>query len=745
VRRAAILLLPLLLLVPHGVRSEDGHAPGSTTPAVALGEAHGEAFDDGLPRVRLVRTESPPAIDGVLDDAAWRSAATVTRLTQVEPREGAEPSEPTEMLLLFDSDFLYLGFRCHDREPDKIVATAMVRDVDLFSDDRVSVSIDTFFDRRNGYLFQVNPLGTRTDALIENSSRVIRDWNGIWYAKARIDEAGWTAEVAIPFKTLNFDPSETRWGFNLLRVIRRRDERLQWASPFRNKPMVDMGIAGILEGLEGLEQGIGIEVKPSLSVTQHRVYGRDDLQLDPSLDAFYKITPSLTAALTLNTNFDDAEVDERRINFTRFGLFFPEQRDFFLQDTSIFEFGGLNKGLGRTGERIDRNGLPFHSRRIGVDEEGEALDLLGGTKLTGRIGRLNLGLLNVQQDAYDRVDATNLSVARVTMNVLEESNLGLIGTFGDPNSNDDNALMGFDFNYRTNALPDGQRLTGNAWFQQSFSTGTAHDESAWGARVAYPNDRIHFDLSFREVQENFRPALGFVNRTGIRKLDGSFSYRFRPAGVIRTVDVGAFGSVVTDTSNEVQSGNVYLDLLDVRNDYGDRFLVRYIYRHEELTERFEIDEKVTIAPGTYSFHRSLLWLDTSPSRPLRAKLLVGFGEFFSGHRLAFYPTLEWRPSSHLFVSLEWKQNDFRLREGKFTKRLLRARVNLQFTPDLSWNTLAQYHNKEDVLEIDSRLRWIVQPGNEIFIGINQRYDVEADAVDPARTRSTFKTGWTFRF
>jgi hypothetical protein len=374
------------------------------------------------PRVAAVKTDTPPKIDGVLDDAVWQDGGLIDGLRQEVPVAYGVPSQRTEVRILYDADFVYFGVRAYDSDPDKIIAKQMVRDADMTLDDRVSFNIDTLHDERNGYYFQINPLGNKRDGLIDNGS-IKFNWDGIWYAAGSIDEKGYVVEVAIPFKTISMQPEKTTWGLQVFRGIKRVNENNRWASPTPNISFFNLSGAGFLDGLVGMQQGLGLDVVPGAAVrsVNDPIDDREYTRFDPTFDAFYKLTPSLTGSLTVNTDFGDAEVDSVQVNLTRFPLFFPEKRQFFLQDEGIFDFGGLQ-----------RNPLPFFSRRIGLSSQGEEIDIIAGAKVTGRAGRFNIGLLDVVTDAYtrepedgdppgqepDRIKTQNLAVARISVNVL---------------------------------------------------------------------------------------------------------------------------------------------------------------------------------------------------------------------------------------------------------------------------------------------------------------------------------------
>ena len=708
----------------------------STTPVIGQSDQEALALAASTPRVSLVRTDIAPQIDGVLDEPVWEDAALIDDLTQVEPIEGAAPSQRTEVRILYDSDFIYFGIRCFDTEPNKIIAKQLQRDADLEPDDRILIVLDPYFDHRNGYFFVVNPLGVRRESLIENNSSVRDDWDGIWYAKSQIDDQGWTTEIAIPFKTISFNQATTQWGFNIQRTIRRTNEQIRWSAPVQNKSTMSVADAGVLEEIRDLDKGIGLDFKPYVKSTLRTDDVRGDgLDLDAGFDVFYKLTPSMTLALTFNTDFAETEVDERRVNLTRFPLFFPEKRDFFLQDSGIFAFGGIRS-----------NPLPFQSRRIGLDSAGQQVDLIGGVKLTGRTGPLNLGVLTVLADDTDDVDQNLLTVGRVSLNVLEESTVGLITTIGDPASNEDNTVVGGDFNFRNSHVFGDKIVQGSAFFLHSSSPDGDGDDQAWGARISYPNDRIRATIGFTEIGDRYDAALGFVPRRGIREYFGRFRYRWRPENSwIRTIDVGFDPTVITDLNDRTESSEFELDLITIENHAGDEFEIEYQINREVLTRPFEISPGVVIPVGNHRFDRIDIGGSTSRSRALSFGASIQAGEFFDGDRLDTAASIEWRPSPNLLLGFSWEQNDINLPAGEFQVQVAQARVNFLFTPDIAWTNFIQWDNVSDSLGINSRLRWIIEPGNEIFFVVNQTFDTFDDRFDGTSTEVTTKIGWTFRF
>jgi hypothetical protein len=784
------------------------------------------AADAGEKRIRLVWTETLPTIDGKIDEAVWQTATHVEDFTQTFPYLGEAPSQRTEVYLLTDGITLFVAFRAWDTEVEKIVAKRMLRDaVDMFWDDRVNLVLDTFHDRRNGFFFQMNPVGSRRDGTVSGPLDFENNWDGIWEGKATIDAEGWSVEWAIPFQTLNFDPKLDAWGINFERGIRRSNEDMRWADPDQRRTMTNVSHAGVITGLHGVHQGIGLDVVPSFRfsrVDDERPANRDEEDderhrwgYDPSFDAYYKLLPSVTAAATVNSDFGETEVDDVQVSLGRFALLFPEKRDFFLQDEGIFRFGGLND-----------NGRPFFSRNIGqpcfpgfsltiafdnycernligtrglgIQPDGEPVSILGGGKVTGRVGNWNIGLIDTYiDDQPEKLSplnnlvehgSRNLAVARLSYNLFDESKVGMIATNGNPYSDDDNTLVGVDLNLRDSDIWYGSAVEGRAWMQRSFTEGRDErrtqpagvgGEWAWGAGLSYPNDLINWNLSVMELQSDFLPALGFVNRPGIRQYDGGWRYRYRPHNkLIRTADLRLNFLLVTSAgnrlpagpgapygcpdpttpftkseNNEVQTYGLAVRPIRLETHAGDAIELRYARRYEHIDSTFAlkragISHAAGVCAGSYPNHEATMLIETSRSRALRADLDTGGGEFYDGYRYLVHPKLEWRPSKHLFLSLDYEHNelwDIGPLDRNFRFRVVRGRLGLQLTPDLSWIAIVQYDNVSDSMGVQSRIRWIVEEGREIFVVVNEGIDTRDGEFDLVRSEPLAKIGWTFRF
>ncbi len=674
--------------------------------------------------LRAVRTTEPITIDGRLDEAAWASAAIVDDVHQILPDEYSEPSQRTEFLVLYDDDALYLAARMYDDEPDQVVAKVLRQGGMSWLDDQFNIILDPFNDKRSGYRFQVNPHGVREDGLFKDADQMQWAWNGIWQAGATRDGEGWIAETRIPFKTVSFDPANDTWGLNFNRRIARNNEFAGWVS--RNR-IQSPAISGELTGLEGLDQGLGLDIVPSITASVQRRYSPDmtDSFIEPSLDTFYKLTPALNTSLTLNTDFSATEVDNRQVNLTRFGLFFPEQRDFFLQDADIFEFGRIGQRyMGSPFARpLRENARPFFSRTIGLSASGQPVDLEAGGKLSGRIGRWNIGALAVRQDEFRDIAATDLFVGRMSANVLSESTVGFIVTDGDPRSNADSSLMGVDFRYRNTRLPGGRTIESELWYQQTDTGGLSGDDSAWGVALWAPNNvGVRGGVGIKEVQPNFNPALGFVNRRDIQDLTAELGYTHRPGqGFLRSVHGGATLHRVERIDGELQSEIAKLRV-NLENQTGDILDFTYQNEKEGLVRPFEIADGVVISPGNYSFDQLIVALGTGAHRRFVTNLGFGSGDFFEGKRDTVSASIEMTPIPQFRALLGYEYNDIRLPQGDFVRRLARVGLDVIFSARLSWVNLLQYDNGSEIVGVNSRLHWIPQAGRELFVVINQNME-----------------------
>jgi hypothetical protein len=693
------------------------------------------ALDGERKSFEISRAESAPVIDGLLSDDAWRNAAIIDDFHQISPTDGAVPTEVTVVRVTYDDEFLYIAADLRDSSPQEIRAKQMIQGKLFQSDDRFWVTIDSFNTKRNDYFFQVNANGVRRDALRENNANFIEEWSAIWRAESTVHEHGWATEIAIPFKSISFDPDSDTWGINFGRGIVRKQEFNMWSSHDRQDWPA---YGGEVSGIDEIEQGRGLDVVPSVSLSQSRdlVLGDNESGLEPSLDVRYRISPSLSAIFTLNTDFSTAEVDEQQIALDRFSLFFPEKRNFFLQDAGIFEFGN-----------IDTNGRPFFSRRIGLSADGEAVGLDGGIKLTGRVGNFNIGALAIRQEANADVEATDLLVARGSYNVLDESAIGFIMTSGDPTSNESNSVVGLDFLYRNTDGPFGEILTGKFWAQQSRSSDLDGDETAIGMNLEIPSDVLSAYVSGQVIEENFRPALGFVNRTGIRRYDAGLRYRTRPeTGRWRTINNRIDFTHVSDMGGTTLSQRTAIRPVSFYSHRDDFLFVEWERNTENVLSDFMLFGQLNVAAGIYDFDRYRAEIATGVQRPVRVVLSVQDGGFFDGDRLEKFVELQWRQSAHFFLGLSFTENVVEMPSGEFTSHLASLRSDIAFNSRWSWSNLLQYDNTAEAFGINSRLLYIPEAGKEMVFVFNHGASVDpSNRLSSTRSQLNLKLAYTFRY
>jgi hypothetical protein len=694
-----------------------------------------------LPTATATRVTTPVRVDAVLDDASWAQALPIKGLIQVEPIQGAVPSEDTEVRVVYDADNLYFGITCRDRTPSGIVSTQLRRDSELNVDDHVVIVIDPFSDQRNGFFFTVNPAGARTDGQISNNSQEMStEWDGIWDARARITPEGWVAEIAIPFKTLRFKPGQTVWGLNIERQIKRRQEVVRWASARNDVWLSNLSAAGRLEGLQDIHQGRGLDIRPFVSGGEKN----GDGTYKAGLDVVKSLTPNITGSLTVNTDFAETEVDNAQVNLTRFPLFFPEKRTFFLEGAGVFDVAGL--GGGGPGPPPDL--LPFFSRTIGL-YRGEEVPVLAGAKISGRQSGYNIGFLDVQtRDATLRngdLESQNLFAMRVSRNILEQSWVGVIATHGDPTGEGDNSLVGFDARFATSSFRGGRNLSLDVFAMRTDDAASGADY-AFGAKAEYPNDRWRAMLGFKQIGEDFRPALGFAPRTGVRKVEADFGFQPRPGRFgIRQIGVMAMPQVTTDLRWRAESWEARVQAPEIAFESGDEVAASWIPAFERLNEPFEIQPGVVIPPGSYQWSQWQVEATTASKRPWVVECELSKGGFYTGTMTQLSAKVMLKPSSHLALGLELERSDVSLAEGDFVAQVFSTRVDINATTNITWSNTIQYDTDSRILGFQSRFRWILRPGNDIFFVIGRgRYREFDGNYRPSFDSGSAKLQYTFR-
>jgi len=684
-------------------------------------------------------------LDGALDEPAWAEAGVIEDLTQQEPHPGAPTPYATRVLLLTDGRSLFIGFRCVDPEPRKISVHTLQRDGELRGDDAVAVVLDTFGDGRRGYMFEINAAAARSDGLISGPERVSRDWDGIWDARTRRTSDGWTAEIAIPAQSVRFDPLAEAWGFNVERRIARDRITLRWASPTLDSRLEDLRRAGRLLGLRSLRQGMGLSVSP---------YGlgrrngdldenRSVVQGDVGLDVTYNFTPDLSGVLTVNTDFAETEVDTRQVNLTRFPLFFPEKRAFFLEGADYFSFGS----------GLRRDFIPFFSRRIGL-YEGRQVPLLAGAKLLGRIGDWRIAGLDVVTGGDGGTERANLFAGRVTYDVGRNLTLGSIFTNGDPDGVHGNTLGGLDVLWQTSSFRGDKNFSLGAWAAASRSDSSGGRRYGWGLKLDYPNDLWDLYFVYKEFGDGLDPALGFLPRPGTKWVQAGGAFSPRPsAGLfdwVRQFYFELHAGYVADLDGRVESWRVFTAPFNARTESGEHVEANVVPRFERLDSPFEISEGVEIPPGKYVFTRYRVEAQSSSHRPWRVGGTLWFGPFYDGRLSQLESFLAYTAfGGRLSLEVSGEYNDGHLPHGNFVQRLLHLKCVLAFTPDLILSSYTQYDSDSRDVGTNTRLRWTLRPGNDLYVVWNHDWEhpegsAGAAGFVPRSDQLVIKLRWTFR-
>lgn len=713
--RRVVFIAILVLLLPSGAM---GQQPPSTTEKRTV-------------RAERMGPEEAIVLDGVLDEAVWKRAVSAGEFTQQDPVLGSQPTERTEIRFAFNADHLYMGVICFDSEPDKLQGNTSKRDEFLSADDRFMWTMDTFLNQQTGYFFEMNPAGLMADALMGPGGTNNREWDGIWNARVRQSEIGWVIEIDIPFRSIAFDPNAPAWGINFQRTIRRKQEELLWTGYQRNQGLRRMANAGLLVGLTDISAGRGFELRPYVSGYIADAPGRapvvpQDVSGDVGLDAAYNITPSLRGVATLNTDFAETEVDQRLVNLTRFPLFFPERRTFFLDGATFFDFP-LNV---------------FFSRRIGL-VNGQPQPIVGGGKLTGQAGRFDTGALYVRTADTDVQNAEDFLVSRVRRRIFQQSYIGGIYTLRntyDGSGRPAQQTAGVDFRLATASFRGNRNLNLTGYWAANTTLGELGDSAAFGGNIEYPNDIWELEMDFQEIQPNYDPAVGFTPRREYRRYNPEFNWNPRPKTrhpIIRRLGFGVEPEVFTDLQNVKQTIDIYTRLFRIETHSGDNAEVSVSPTYERLTDPFEISNGIVLAPGSYDFLRYTVLANTANRRVVALHPRVSWGSFFNGDRTEYSVGVDVRPRPGLRINTTFEYNTVDLVEGSFDTSLVRSVVDTQFSPFMYLTNNLQYDSVSAVLGWQARFRWIVRPGNDIFFVYTHNW---IDAFDPLQpSRSGFRT------
>jgi len=698
-------------------------------------------------QLTLNKIASAPKIDGEVNIEEWAGATAREDMLQVRPFEFSEPSQRTRWYFAIDEQTLYVAAIAFDSDPDQIVARVLRQGADIDDDD---------------FTFGLNPNGVRYDGIYSNGNQLTDAWEGIWRGAAKKRSDGWSMEMAIPFNTLTFDPANTTWGLNFWRELPRNNERMAWSS---RGGQINPTTSGEASGFIELNQGLGLDFTPSFSYSQTKDHEANTNSNDttPSLDISYKLTPSLNGLITLNTDFAATEVDDREIGVQRFGVFFPERRTFFLTDFDIFQFGGItNSGGGAPMGSLTRaNGLPFFSRRIGLAPSGATADIVAGSKLSGRIGALDLGVLVIRQDAYEfeeddiieSVDASNLSVLRLSTGVLGESTIGAIFTDGDPGSNLDSSTYGIDFNYRNTKMPNNKILEGQFWLQKSDNENLDGKDLAFNAGLGLSApEGLGIGAQYHQIQENFDPRLGFVNREGVHAVNAEVEWvkLFSGDSFLQSYEFGIdFKRWEFLESGELQEQDISWFPVLLISDSGDfaRVIVKDI--QETLLEGEDpLDELGIETPaGEYDATAAVLIFGTSSHRKFDFETRLERRDLYQGDLELFELELGWRPSKHFSSEVEFELKKYDFGDVQAITREISWQSEVAFNASWSLVNVVQFDNVSNSVGINSRLRYNPAAGQDLFLVIDHLANKLPDEnrFESVQTSGVVKVSYTLRY
>lgn len=672
------------------------------------------------PEISIGRTSENIRIDGMLSEKDWFAADSIASLIMIEPLANQKATNKTIVRILADEKNLYIGVICYDNNPEEIVAFSKARDADLDDEDNIKIVFDTYSDGRNGFIFSVNPYAARYDAIVSNYGESENsNWDGIWEAKSLITDYGWIVEIKIPVSSLTYKKGLNYWGFNIERRVQRLMELSRWTAISRDYKMGQTVHSGIISGLPVFNLGIGLTPTISTIAKLSNNAGEDGVfKWKNSLDLLQKITPDITAQITVNTDFAETEVDSRQSNLTRFPLLYPEKRQFFLEGADIYDFG---LGLGR-------DFMPFFSRRIGLNE-GNEVPVRWGAKINGKLNNTHFGIITNETAEISGVShQSTMGVMRIKQNILKESAFGMIATAGDPSGVPNSWTGGMDFTFQTSEFAGNKNFMAGVWGLYNNRDDLAGDKSAFGFKIDYPNDLLDLAIVYRRIGDAFDPSLGFVPRKGIEFYYLGANYFPRPDNkFIRKHIFESSFRLYKKLHGAWESYNIFTAPVHFLMESGDRFEFNIKPEGDRLTQNFEISDGVVIDEGSYHWVRYRLELETASKRALSGQASWWFGGFYEGKLDQVELEVNWRPVSSLILELSYERNTGHLPTGDFVQNLLATRVQLNMTSNLNLSSFIQYDNDSRSLGSYSRLRWTFTPRADLFVVY--KYNMTGDITD----------------
>jgi hypothetical protein len=669
-------------------------------------------------------------LDGRLGDPLWKDAPVLARFTQRAPDEGAPATERTEVRVIVTPKTLVVGVVCFDREAATIAARQYDRDGDFASDDWVNVALDSYLDRRNASFFRVNPLGTQYDALVTNESPEEEpEWDAIWESKTSIGPDGWRAEIAIPLSALRYPEGAASFGFNVTRMLRRRQETSSWGAWRREAGPTRISMAGTLTGFR-LERRLPLVIKPFLltgydhDVREAGGSYRNGARLDAGLDVKAGVTPTLVLDATFRTDFAQVESDTQRVNLSRFPLFYPEKRDFFLERMGFTRFGQPEMAE------------LFYSRRIGLSADGEPVPIVGGARLTGNVGRTEVGVIAIRQEDSVSLPETDFFVARIRQPLGARSSFGAIFTDreGGPSGKEWNRAAGVDFD-----LKPSETLGFTFFWATTRDPQGKPDTDAWRFSGMFDDGTWQLYTSLKRYDEDFDPGIGFVAQTGITNLYGRGLRRFFPkAGLIREWDLEAEYDYFEDPSGAPSMRRFEAKVAAEARDASWAEAEVIADSWDRLDEPFEIREGIVVPAGAFWNRRHAVGGGSSKAAAFSASGGVEWGTFYGGNLETWTGQLSWRPNTHLLVDLTEEYNDVRLPAGSFSTSLLGLRGTWNFSRSLLLSAFAQANTDSDLTSVNARLRWMWRPGSDVYLVFNR---ATGEGLERQAWQVTLKATW----
>ncbi len=689
--------------------------------------------------IKAIKVNNPPKTDGFLTDSVWEKATVFSDFKMIYPDTDIKPTEKTEVRILYSKSSIYFGIKCFSSEPDKISIKSLKKDHfgKGTGDDLIKILLDPFQDKRNAYVFIVNPKGARTDGLAFGE-HFSTNWDGIWEAKTHIDKEGWSVEIRIPFKTISFNSALTKWGINIERYIARKIETIRMEGISKDIFFYNPNQAALLGSIKGIKQGLGVTFKPYSTVTSSKDFQSGEKRswkLDAGFDLYKNFTPNLVGVFTYNTDFAETEVDERRLNLTRFSLYYPEKRSFFLEGSEIFSFGS----------GIHRSFVPFFSRKIGL-YNGEQVPINYGVKVYGKIGKTNIGLLNVGTKSTDLTDSRNFIVGRISQNIFEQSKVGIIFTKGDPRGDDSNSLFGTDFKYSTSKFLKNKNFAAGGWWVYNKNSEKEGKHYGYGINFDYPNDLLDLSFSYNYFGDSLNPGLGFLPRNSVQVFRTGLQYSPRPqkgivGKIVRKFHYELYAMAYLDLNGNLESGRMFTAPINFRTENGEHIEFNVIPAKEVLAEDFALSDKIVFHSGSYQYTRYRFEFNSASYKKVTFDLCYKFGGFYSGNLRELQLGTSFKHNGNISLGVDAIIVRGTFPQGKYKTNLYRVKGDFFLNPDMGLMTFIQYDDESRKLGANIRLKWRISPGNTVYLVYNKSWERRWDPISrffPMQDLGVFK-------